>query len=136
VRFGARDYDAEVGRWTSKDPIGFGGGDANLFAYVANDPVNERDENGNTKIRCPDGDEVNCAARCAQAGMNCPAGFPDPHGEGRGMGKLIGCSNDGDMPITHTCSYRYPNRDVCTGIYPFRAFLCDKAPPKTSCEGP
>ncbi len=25
VRFGARDYDAESGRWTSKDPIGFGG---------------------------------------------------------------------------------------------------------------
>ena len=40
VRFGARDYDAEVGRWTAKDPIGFGGGDYNLFGYVANNPVN------------------------------------------------------------------------------------------------
>lgn len=26
VRFGARDYDATTGRWTCKDPIGFGGG--------------------------------------------------------------------------------------------------------------
>ena len=30
VRFGARDYDPETGRWTAKDPIRFGGGDWNL----------------------------------------------------------------------------------------------------------
>lgn len=46
VRFGARDYDAEVGRWTSKDPIRFYGGDSNLFGYVASDPVNEVDPLG------------------------------------------------------------------------------------------
>jgi len=40
VRFGARDYDPETGRWTAKDPILFRGGDGNLFAYVANDPIN------------------------------------------------------------------------------------------------
>lgn len=40
VRFGARDYDAETGRWTAKDPIGFAGGDSNLYGYVVNDPVN------------------------------------------------------------------------------------------------
>ncbi|MEZ4767412.1 MAG: RHS repeat-associated core domain-containing protein [Caldilineales bacterium] len=44
VRFGARDYDAEVGRWTAKDPIGFGGGDVNLFGYVISDPVNKRSQ--------------------------------------------------------------------------------------------
>jgi RHS repeat-associated protein len=31
VRFGARDYDAETGRWTGKDPIRFAGGQANLY---------------------------------------------------------------------------------------------------------
>ncbi len=46
VRFGARDYDAETGRWTSKDPIGFAGGDTNLYGYVINDPVNWVDGNG------------------------------------------------------------------------------------------
>jgi RHS repeat-associated protein len=39
TRFGARDYDAEVGRWTTKDPIGFSGGDSNLYGYVLGDPV-------------------------------------------------------------------------------------------------
>lgn len=36
----ARHYDPETGRWTSKDPILFAGGDTNLFGHVANDPVN------------------------------------------------------------------------------------------------
>jgi RHS repeat-associated protein len=40
VHFGAREYDPETGRWLTKDPIGFGGGDTNLFGYVGNDPVN------------------------------------------------------------------------------------------------
>ncbi|RYZ81051.1 MAG: RHS repeat-associated core domain-containing protein [Proteobacteria bacterium] len=46
VMFGARDYDAETGRWTSKDPILFNGGDSNLYAYAANDPLNFIDPRG------------------------------------------------------------------------------------------
>lgn len=46
TRFGARDYDSETGRWTTKDPIGFGGGDTNLYGYTANDPVNFTDPLG------------------------------------------------------------------------------------------
>ena len=46
TRFGARDYDAETGRWTAKDPIRFGGSDINLYEYVFNDPVNEVDPDG------------------------------------------------------------------------------------------
>ena len=46
VRFGARDYSPEVGRWVSKDPIGFRGGSENLFAYALNDPVNFADLDG------------------------------------------------------------------------------------------
>ncbi len=46
VRFGARDYDPEVGRWTAKDPILFAGGDPNLYGYVLGDPVNWVDPSG------------------------------------------------------------------------------------------
>jgi RHS repeat-associated protein len=46
TRFGTRDYDAETGRWTAKDPIGFSGGDSNLYAYVMNDPINFADPDG------------------------------------------------------------------------------------------
>jgi RHS repeat-associated protein len=45
-RFGARDYDASVGRWLSKDPILFGGGDTNLYGYVLQDPINLIDPSG------------------------------------------------------------------------------------------
>jgi RHS repeat-associated protein len=46
VRFGYRDYDPEVGRWTAKDPIGFAGGDTDLYWYVLNNPVNAVDTIG------------------------------------------------------------------------------------------
>ena len=46
VRFGARDYDPETGRWTAKDPIYFAGGDTNLYGYVQNNPVNYIDPLG------------------------------------------------------------------------------------------
>jgi RHS repeat-associated protein len=43
VRFGARDYNPAVGRWTAKDPILFSGRDTNLYGYALNDPVNAVD---------------------------------------------------------------------------------------------
>lgn len=46
TRFGARDYDAQTGRWSAKDPVGFLGEQTNLYSYVLMDPVNIVDPDG------------------------------------------------------------------------------------------
>src|SRR5690606_23746949 len=39
-------YDPKLGRFISEDPIGFAGGDINLYGYVKNKPTNRRDPMG------------------------------------------------------------------------------------------
>ena len=46
-----RWYDPEVGTWLNEDPIGFEGGDANLYRYCGNDPVNSVDPGGLAVVR-------------------------------------------------------------------------------------
>jgi RHS repeat-associated protein len=43
---GARTYDPSTGRWGQLDPIGFDAGQANLYQYVGNSPVNAVDSSG------------------------------------------------------------------------------------------
>ena len=42
----ARYYSPSLQRFISEDPIGMGGGDLNLYAYVGNSPTNATDPNG------------------------------------------------------------------------------------------
>ncbi|MFN2624267.1 MAG: RHS repeat-associated core domain-containing protein, partial [Chthoniobacterales bacterium] len=44
--FRHRFYDPGFGHFLQSDPLGFGGGDANLFRYCGGDPVNRRDPFG------------------------------------------------------------------------------------------
>jgi RHS repeat-associated protein len=86
VRFGARDYDAQIGRWVSKDPILFEGGQANVFVYAGNDPVNATDASGTGPldiIACLSGGAT--LAECLQDerrrlctnwGIGCPGSSP------------------------------------------------------------
>lgn len=45
-RFRARYYNPTTGRFMSSDPIGFAGGDTNLYRYSLNDPINRIDPDG------------------------------------------------------------------------------------------
>ncbi|GAC1313447.1 MAG: hypothetical protein NVSMB2_01360 [Chloroflexota bacterium] len=75
VRFGLRDYDPTIGRWTTKDPLGFRGGDTNLYSYAGSDPVNHVDVGGTMDtltafcMRDPHG----CALLAAEAGGGAAA---------------------------------------------------------------
>jgi uncharacterized protein RhaS with RHS repeats len=67
VRFGARDYDARVGRWTSEDPIRFRGNQINLYVYAGNDPINATDPNGMLTDECYQSIVEGCEQGCQRA---------------------------------------------------------------------
>ena len=46
TRFGFRDYDPQVGRFTAKDPLGDTGGDHDVYDYCIDDPIGFYDDNG------------------------------------------------------------------------------------------
>ena len=58
IRFGARDYDPNTGRWTAKDPLLFGGGDVNLYEFVFGDPVNSVDPTGTRGVTLTIGEAI------------------------------------------------------------------------------
>ncbi len=67
LRSGARDYDPDSARWTSRDPIRFEGGE-NTGAYVSNDPINQIDPTGTDA--CGMGGGIACGLVCAYFGGN------------------------------------------------------------------
>ncbi|WP_197490104.1 RHS repeat domain-containing protein [Rheinheimera sp. SA_1] len=79
IRFGYRDYDPETGRWTARDPIGFAGGDTNLYGYVLGDPVNFMDRGGMAGMDWLWGAIYNATggATLPQGAVDAAAGFGD-----------------------------------------------------------
>ena len=46
VHFGYREYDPRIGRFITPDPIGFAGGDVDVYGYCLDDPINFVDRTG------------------------------------------------------------------------------------------
>jgi RHS repeat-associated protein len=108
----ARYYSPSLQRFISQDPLGFGGGDSNLYAYVGNSPTNFTDPHGTNPLMavagaCLEGALVSVAMDAAfsllagrkltfegvthSALMGCVTGMAF-FGLGRLFGKLRGLS--------------------------------------------
>jgi RHS repeat-associated protein len=125
VRFGARDYDPVVGRWTAKDPIRFDGGDQNLYGYVVSDPVNRLDPFGRDFKQCQDLCAPGCADALGGAGAaacrdmcavamyatgDCGPGPKKPPTE------TIQCEPEPPMPPPHTPQKGSACMSMCTSV--------------------
>jgi RHS repeat-associated protein len=74
----ARYYDPMDGRFIQKDPIGFDGGDVNVYAYVGNNVINKTDPTGLSVYYCKASDGWKHAWVCVNnscAGL-MPKGTP------------------------------------------------------------
>jgi choice-of-anchor A domain-containing protein/RHS repeat-associated protein len=97
-RFGSRDYDSTIGRWTTKDPIGFKGRQLSFYSYVDSNPISFIDPSGlatlceamanvlATDTRFVDGswfDPLKVATEYVPPGGHGPANASFTHSDGR-----------------------------------------------------
>jgi RHS repeat-associated protein len=131
VRFGARDYDTNTGRWTEKDPIRFDGGDMNLFGYVSNNPVSLFDPMGLKPVD-PNGpccvNEAEAAKSAARAlGLTCAVPILVPGPAKAAAIAIGGCfaayiNLKNAIRVLNECLGECPDPvapDTCIGIGPF-----------------
>ncbi len=108
LRFGARDYDPEIGRWVSKDPWRFRGG-FNLYVYSWNDPVNFLDRTG----RAPKG--AGGASGTGEGGSEGAGGIPWTPSEPWPMQDRDWCGSDGSGWVPETDAFGSSNfQDACS----------------------
>jgi hypothetical protein len=110
-------------RWTAKDPKRFGGGDANLYAYVGNDPVNRTDATGlDWRSECTrdclitPSDEANeCVSDCRKEADVCEARGAQGCGQPSCQQQQSECNDrchQTFMGLLRTC------QETCTVDYP------------------
>jgi RHS repeat-associated protein len=93
-RFGARDYDAETGRWTAKDPLLFQARQANLYSYGQGDPANFVDPAGLCPCEPTSGSEYT-----ASVGAGVLAGGAGVVAPFVGAGGSVGITSSGRVVI-------------------------------------
>jgi RHS repeat-associated protein len=87
----ARYYQPRLQRFISEDPIGFNGGDMNLYAYVFNTPTNLLDPSGNSPIDCAK--FFQRCAKCLEERDKCLSDHADPvacQERGENIGSSLG----------------------------------------------
>jgi len=118
VRFGARDYDPETGRWTAKDPIGFNGGDTNHYNYVGGDPVNFIDPSGLMQILNVNG--VTFYAYPKGDGHNESA-MQGPHGDyhfhlNRDDNKVVTVDKNGNLTMENPANFSPDEKNTLNNL--------------------
>ena len=88
----ARYYAPNIGRWLAPDPIGFAGGDINLYRYCNNDPVNMVDPSG------LDGVDTDQAPIVVDGGGGGGGTYPNPGDPGSSWDPGSGAWRWGDGP--------------------------------------
>jgi RHS repeat-associated protein len=97
VRFGNRDYDAEIGRWTARDPASFGGGSSNLYEYAFSSPVNLADASG--AIPTPPNRDPDYRAFSVGAGASLPGWLSNTLSRVPGLKKYTDIGYNGSIII-------------------------------------
>jgi RHS repeat-associated protein len=109
----ARAYHPGLGRFMSEDPLGFAGGDNNLFRYCGNDPLNFSDPSGGprtTKKRDGNDDSTAETERVVVTGHAPPDNTPNDRGfiDVNGIGGLDALNQGGGRGSSRGGSARLP----------------------------
>jgi len=127
LHFKARAYAPDLGRFLQPDPVGFAGGDLNLYAYAGNDPINFTDPTGLIRACVSHGNEdgTETITRCrelatVELGESGGGGFMPSSGArgdfGAGFGSVIASLSDMLlMMIMKEHEDFDPLHSVCTG---------------------